>query len=85
MPQTSINHPPEIAEACPPGGGAVGVTFCPGKHQPAAATGAWARDLDLDLSAIKDWGAAVLVTLVTPSDLRQLQVSDLGEAAVACG
>ena len=63
----------------------MGVTFCPGKHQPAAATGAWARDLDLGLLAIKGWGAAVLVTLVTPSELRQLQVSDLGEAAVALG
>lgn len=41
-------------------GGAVGVTFAPGKHQAQAMTGIWARDLDLDLLAIRDWGSANL-------------------------
>ena len=52
-PRTSLSHPLQIAEVSAPGGGMVGITFCPGKHQRLAATGAWARDLQLDLEAIK--------------------------------
>jgi ADP-ribosyl-[dinitrogen reductase] hydrolase len=47
-------------------GGAIGVTFAPGKQQAVAMTGAWARDLDQDLLAIKHWGAEVLLTLLEP-------------------
>lgn len=51
--RTSITHPLQIAEVAVPGTcGRIGVTFLPGKKQPNAATGPWARDLDLDLDAI---------------------------------
>ena len=83
--RTSSSHPLQIAEVPSPGGGAIGVTFCPGKHQRYAATGAWERDLSLDLTAIRDWGASVLITLVTPEELRELKVDRLGEAARATG
>lgn len=72
--RTSLTHPLQIATVEAPGGGMIGLTFCPGKHQPYAATGAWARDLDLDLGAIKAWGAGVLVTLVTGAELAELGV-----------
>jgi hypothetical protein len=47
-----------------PGGGRIGMTFCPGKQNPFAMTGAWARDLDTDLAVIRAWGASTLVTLM---------------------
>jgi hypothetical protein len=38
-----------------------------GKCDLHAVTGAWNRDLALDLDAIRDWGAAAVVTLLEPS------------------
>ena len=77
--RTSLTHPLQIAEVSPgPGLGRIGITFCPGKHDRAAMSGAWARDLDLDLDAIADWGATHVVTLVEPQELAQLKVPDLG-------
>jgi ADP-ribosyl-[dinitrogen reductase] hydrolase len=55
------------------------VTFCPGKRQAHAASGAWSRDLAADLAAIRDWGAAAVVTLLEPAELDALSVSSLGE------
>ena len=46
-----------------------------------AATGSWNRDLDIDLNAIKNWGAGLLLTLVEQEELEQLHVSGLGQAA----
>lgn len=78
--RTSITHPLQIA-AIPagPGMGRIGLTFCPGKHQPHAATGAWARDLDLDLDAVAAWGAAAVVTLIEAAELAALNVAAMGE------
>ena len=45
--------------------GRVGITFCPGKYDPHAMSGYWDRDLSLDLDAIRDWGAAAVVTLLS--------------------
>jgi hypothetical protein len=51
--RTSLTHPLMIAEIQSKlGQGLIGLTFCPGKHQPDAMTGGWDRDLDLDLDAI---------------------------------
>jgi ADP-ribosyl-[dinitrogen reductase] hydrolase len=58
------------------------VTFCPGKHDPHAMSGGWDRDLDADLDAIRDWGAAAVVTLVEPKELTLLRVERLGEEVV---
>ncbi|MFD2172724.1 cyclin-dependent kinase inhibitor 3 family protein [Rhodobacter lacus] len=84
--RTSKTHPLQIAEVVPaPGLGRIGLTFCPGKHDRAAYSGAWARDLDLDLEAIVAWGARALVTLVEPEELIALKVPGLGAAAQARG
>lgn len=86
MIRTSITHPLRIAEL-PIGerGGAVGVTFAPGKYQEAAMTGVWARDLDCDLAAIRSWGAAYLITLIEPWEFDELRISSLPERARAHG
>jgi ADP-ribosyl-[dinitrogen reductase] hydrolase len=41
--------------------------------------GYWDRDLSLDLDAIRNWGAAAVVTLVEPRELVVLRVEHLGE------
>ena len=42
-------------------------------------TGEWERDLAVDLDAVRDWGAAAVVTLVEPKKLTLLKVERLGE------
>ncbi len=42
-------------------------------------SGYWDRDLSLDLDAIRDWGAAAVVTLVEAKELILLRVENLGE------
>ncbi|WP_277983604.1 ADP-ribosylglycohydrolase family protein [Sphingomonas faeni] len=82
--RTSASHPLQIAGiAAGPGLGRVGITFCPGKCQPHAATGAWVRDLATDIAAIADWGAASVVTLVEDHELIALNVTRLGETVRA--
>lgn len=84
--RTSISHPLQIAEVRPaPGMGRIGITFCPGKHDRAAASGAWARDLETDLDAITAWGARAVLTLVEPAELDLLRVPDLGPGVLARG
>lgn len=84
--RTSHSHPLQIAEVrARPDYGRVGITFCPGKHDRMAATGAWARDLDLDLQAIAAWGAKLVLTLVEPAELRALAVPQLGHEVQARG
>lgn len=78
--RTSHTHPLQIAELrTGDGWGRIGITFCPGKHDHAAATGAWARDLGLDLDAIVAWGATLVLTLVEPAELQALHVPQLGQ------
>ena len=78
--RTSVTHPLRIA-AVSAGSefGRIGLTFCPGKYDPHARTGAWDRDLVLDLNAVRDWGAAAVVTLLEPHEMKQLKVESLGE------
>ena len=84
MIRTSKSNPLRIA-TLPIGnqGGAVGVTFAPGKHQAQAMTGIWARDLDLQ--SIRDWGAQTLITLIEPWEFDELQIPQLPERARAHG
>jgi ADP-ribosyl-[dinitrogen reductase] hydrolase len=42
-------------------------------------TGYWDRDLALDLDAIRNWGAAAVVTLMEKRELTLLRVEHLGE------
>lgn len=86
MTKTSLSHPLRIAEL-PVGtkGGAIGVTFAPGKFQEVAMTGAWARDLEVDLAAICAWGASHLITLIEPWEFEELGITALPARAVECG
>lgn len=86
MARTSRTHPLQIAEVRGGAGqGRIGITFCPGKHDAVAATGAWARDLGADLDAIAAWGARLVLTLVEEAELVTLKVPDLGAAVRARG
>ena len=53
--KTSVSHPLQIATIVSgvSGFGRVGLTFCPGKYDPYGMSGAWDRDLSLDLDAIR--------------------------------
>jgi ADP-ribosyl-[dinitrogen reductase] hydrolase len=80
MKRTSLSSPLQIATiALGAGLGRVGITFCPGKYDPHAQTGRWDRDLALDLAAIRDWGAAAVVTLLEAHELGLLRVERLGD------
>jgi len=81
-PRTSDTHPLQIAFVETPGKGKIGMTFCPGKHDPSAMTGIWERDLQSDLAAIANWGATALVTLMEQHELERLKVYGLGEMAI---
>lgn len=77
--RTSHTHPLQIAEVrASPSHGRIGITFCPGKHDRFAHTGAWVRDLGIDLDAIHAWGAKLVLTLVEPAELKALNVPHLG-------
>jgi len=84
-PRTSVTHPLQIATLDTPVGGRIGMTFCPGKRDPMAMTGPWDRDVEVDLQAVAEWGASVVVTLMEAHELTQLEVSDLGERVEASG
>ena len=83
MERTSITDPLQIGSTATPGGGRIGMTICPGKKQPDAATGSWNRDLDIDLDAIRSWGTEALVSLIEPAEYRTLGVESLTERAKA--
>lgn len=86
MMRTSLTHPLIIAEI-PVGdrGGAIGVTFAPGKFQEFGMTGAWARDLEQDMSAIRQWGGVHLISLLEPWEFSELQIEKLPEVAAGQG
>lgn len=84
-PRTSVTHPLQIATLDLPTGGRIGMTLCPGKCDPNAMTGPWARDLSRDLQAIADWGASALVTLMEAHELERLGVADIGHAVESVG
>ncbi|AWH33941.1 cyclin-dependent kinase inhibitor 3 family protein [Stenotrophomonas sp. SAU14A_NAIMI4_8] len=86
MIKTSQSHPLQIAEL-PIGnnGGAVGITFAPGKQQANARTGSWNRDIDTDLATICSWGASHLVSLIEPWEFEELQISELPNRATLFG
>jgi ADP-ribosyl-[dinitrogen reductase] hydrolase len=79
MKRTSLSHPLRIATvAVGRDFGRLGITFCPGKYDPHGGSGYWDRDLTLDLDAIRDWGAAAVVTLLEPHEVTLLRVENLG-------
>jgi ADP-ribosyl-[dinitrogen reductase] hydrolase len=54
--------------------GVIGLTLCPGKKDPSRG---WNRDLDIDVAAIRDWGAKVAVSLIEESEFELLEVTGL--------
>ena len=83
--RTSATDPLGIDEATAPGGGRIGMTFCPGKRQRGAAMGDWERDLAADLARIAEWGAAAVATLMEQHELERYGVVGIGEAVEALG
>jgi hypothetical protein len=64
--KTSLTDPLRIAAVSPPDTtGVIGRSLSPGKKDPSRD---WDRDLDIDLTAIRQWGAEVVVTLVERHD-----------------
>ena len=80
-PRTSGDSPLWIAAVRPrAGGGRIGITLCPGKVARSTWGGAgWSRDLAADLDVVREWNAAAVVTLITPSEMKRFQVDGLGE------
>jgi len=77
----SIISPLQIDAVEVPGtNGMIGMTVCPGKDEYAGLDippGPWKRDLDLDLQAIRDWGARALVSLIEEHEFDLLGVPEL--------
>ena len=65
--------------------GRLGLTLCPGRHEPDALFARWARDLEADADALRDWGAAAVLSLVTAEEMLALGVPALGAALHARG
>ena len=84
MVRTSITHPLRIDDL-PLGNGRLGITFCPGKKGESVFGAAWDRDLDLDLDAVKGWGANAVLSLIEDHEFEMLDVAELGEAVKARG
>lgn len=84
MVRTSITHPLRIDDL-PLGNGRLGITFCPGKKGESVFGAAWDRDLDLDMDAIKGWGANAVLSLIEDHEFEMLGVAKLGEAVKARG
>jgi ADP-ribosyl-[dinitrogen reductase] hydrolase len=81
--RNSHSHPLQIAAIQPlPDSGRIGITFCPGKKQSSAMTGAWDRDLGIDLDALRSWGAAAVITLLEAHEFESLGVDDLGQEVI---
>ena len=84
MVRTSITHPLRIDDLSL-GNGRLGITFCPGKKGDSVFGAAWDRDLDLDMDAIKGWGASAVLSLIEDHEFEMLGVPKLGEAVKARG
>ena len=81
MNKTSYSHPLRIDNVAPiTGAGIIGMSFCPGKKVTGAYSGGnWCRDLDLDMSEIRDWGGAnIVLTLLESWEFEDMQVEGLG-------
>ena len=84
MTRTSLTHPLRI-DTIKVGNAQLGLSICPGKIQPQAQTGSWSRDLDIDLDAVKAWGAQTVITLLENTEIRDLNVPALGAGVAARG
>jgi ADP-ribosyl-[dinitrogen reductase] hydrolase len=86
MVYTSHTHPLRIDGVDIPGvPGTIGITLCPGKVQRDAISGAWERDLRIDIQAVKSWGATGWLNLLTRKEMLNLKVKDLEVAVKESG
>ena len=78
MTRTSRTDPLNIdSVSLPSTGGQIGMTHCPGKKQANGISGAWARDLELDLERIREWKAELILGLMESREYADLGVSAL--------
>jgi protein-tyrosine phosphatase len=76
--KTSRTDPLRIAQIAPSAmPGRIGLTLCPGKKDRMRG---WDRDLDIDLAAIRAWGAEVVVSLIEAEEFELLEVTALPAA-----
>lgn len=79
--RTSKTHPLFVDHVIPENAtGRIGLTLCPGKVDPYGAYTNWKRSLSTDMDAIRDWGASVVVTLITDAEIDRLAVRGLSKA-----
>ncbi|HEX8551525.1 MAG TPA: cyclin-dependent kinase inhibitor 3 family protein [Abditibacteriaceae bacterium] len=87
--KTSLTHPIRvdfIDDADLPMPGRLGMTFAPGKCQLNAISGVWQRDLELDLTRLREeWKADVLVPLIEEFEFENLKIGKLRERAAELG
>lgn len=84
MARTSLTHPLRI-DTIKIGKGQLGLSICPGKIQTNAQTGSWTRNLDIDLCAVRDWGAGTVFTMLEAEEMKALHVPELGKNVRAYG
>jgi len=66
--------------------GRLGMTFAPGKKQPAAATGSWDRDLGADITRLRaEFATDHLVCLIEDHEFAELGIERLPQEAAAAG
>lgn len=80
--RTSITHPLRIDDL-PLGNGRLGITFCPGKKGKSVFGPAWDRNLEIDMDAIKNWGADAVLSLIEDHEFDMLGVTQLSLAMKA--
>jgi protein-tyrosine phosphatase len=84
--RTSISHPLRVdSVSVGENGGLIGMTLCPGKQQMGALTGNWARDLSLDIDALKQWQASLVVSLIEDAEFDELGVATMPELLLQAG
>ena len=78
MTRSSNTHPLRVDFVELPSPGRLGMTFAPGKVQPHAASGSWERDLDQDLTRLRDiYNTKLLVSVIELHELEQLHIPQL--------
>lgn len=73
----ALSGPLRISIVPIPGAGEIGLTHCPGRRHVDAAQRRWRRSLPDDLTAIAQWGAVGVVSLLEPHEFSKLGVPDL--------
>jgi len=61
------------------------MTICPGRQVSHAFGGEWDRNLDADLTVIRDWGARALVSLMEEHEMAYYGIADLPDRTRALG